>query len=260
MTECDAAVVGGGVAGTAAALAIGRAGGRVVVIEAAAKIARRVGETLDPAARPLLELLGVWNAFSQARHIPCPGMVSLWGSPRPAEKDFIFNPYGQAWQLDRSNFDEMLLGEAKRRGIAIRRGRSCEHFRRVGDAWEVSLADETLCATWLIDATGRRASIARRLGFKRQSLDQMVAIHRTATAADGADEDGRLFLEALPQGWWYSVLIPSRRRVFSFQTDADLLPAPGWRDDSWNAQCLSETTLLTTLIDSYGYIFGALRN
>jgi len=256
MTECDAAVVGGGVAGTAAALAIGRAGRRVIVIEAAATMARRVGETLDPAARPLLESLGVWNAFAQAGHIPCPGMISLWGSPRPAEKDFIFNPYGQAWQLDRANFDEMLLAETKRKGISIRRGQSCEHFGRVGDAWEVNLADETLCATWLIDATGRRASIARRLGFKREILDRMVAIHRTATATNG-DQDGRLFLEARPEGWWYSALIPSRRRVFSFQTDADLLPARGWRDDSWNAQRLSETTLLTTLIDGYGYIFGA---
>src|SRR5436190_975227 len=92
---------------------------------------------------------------------------------------------------------------------------------------EVNLVDETLCATWLIDVTGRRASVARRLGLKREILDQMVAIHRTPTAANGADQDGLLFLEALPHGWWYSVLIPSRRRVFSFQTDADLLPARG---------------------------------
>lgn len=255
MTECDAVIVGGGVAGATTALSIALAGRRAIVIEANIARGRRVGETLDPAARPLLESLGVWGAFAQGGHISCSGTVSIWGSPEPMHKDFVFNPYGQAWQLDRTNFDEALLVEAEKRGVLVRRGQSGECFERLDAGWEVRLPNESVRATWLIDATGRRASVARRLGFKREPLDRLVAVHCAATAASAGDRDGRLFLEAFPNGWCYSTLIPSGRRVFSIQTDADLLPSPEWRDDSWVAKCLQETTLLSTLIARHSYTF-----
>ncbi|QIF05185.1 FAD-dependent monooxygenase [Roseimicrobium sp. ORNL1] len=256
MVDFDAVIVGGGVAGASAALAIARAGGRVVVLEACVAMGRRVGETLDPAAKPLLESLGVWDAIADMHHIPCPGTVSLWGAPRPAERDFIFNPYGQAWQLDRASFDEMLLSQAEQSGIPIWRGQSGEHFERVGAGWEVKLTDETVRASWLIDATGRRSSVARRLGFKRETLDQLVAIHCSATTVGDEDRDGRLFLEALPYGWCYSVLVPGGRRVFSLQTDADLLPTQEWREVAWIVRCLRESALLSRHIRQQRYTFS----
>ncbi len=255
MTECDALIVGGGVAGATTALAIVLAGRRAIVIEANIAKGRRVGETLDPAARPLLESLGVWGAFVHAGHVSCPGTVSIWGSPQPTHKDFVFNPYGQAWQLDRANFDESLLIEAEQRGALVRRGQSYDSIKRLSTGWEVGLPNETVRATWLIDATGRRATLARRLGRKREPLDRLVAVHSAATAASDGDRDGRVFLESLPQGWCYSALIPGGRRVFSIQTDADLLPTQEWRDQSWITKCLRETTLLSSLIDRHAYTF-----
>lgn len=128
----------------------------------------------------------------------------------------------------------------------------------------VKLADETLCAPWLIDATGRRARIARRLGFKREILDQMTPFI-AHPPQQGADQDRRRFLEALPHGLYYSVLIPGRRRIFSFQTDADLLPGggetiPGMRSVSRKPLCSRRSlTVMATFSRCFATDFGSLR-
>ncbi|MER5995972.1 FAD-binding protein [Streptomyces viridosporus] len=55
--HCDVLVAGGGPAGCVAALSLARAGTRVVIVAPVASPGWRVGESLAPAARPLLERL-----------------------------------------------------------------------------------------------------------------------------------------------------------------------------------------------------------
>ncbi|WP_258311425.1 FAD-binding protein [Streptomyces sp. NWU49] len=60
--HCDVLVAGGGPAGCVAALSLARAGTRVVIVAPVASPGWRVGESLAPAARPLLERLGCSTA------------------------------------------------------------------------------------------------------------------------------------------------------------------------------------------------------
>ena len=48
-----------------------------------------------------------------------PGTVAVWGSETPYENDFIFNPYGNGWHIDRSRFDAMLARAAEEAGATV---------------------------------------------------------------------------------------------------------------------------------------------
>ena len=248
-------MVGGGVAGCSCALALARKAAGVLLIEETPAARWKIGETLGPASRPALQALGVWEEFAQAGHLPCHGIASAWGWEGLAAKDFIFTLHGSGWQLDRASFESLLIAAVERSGARVHRGRPVEQVARDGGGWRVALGAESFSAKWLIDATGRRAMVARKAGAKREVLDQLVSIHRVAVSASGADRDSRTFIESSVDGWWYSTLTPGGRRTLSFQTDADLLPGQTWRTADWFEMRLRQTRHIARLVEGHGYVF-----
>ena len=123
----DVAVIGGGPAGAAAALALAAHDPalRVTVIEASTYDAPRIGETLHPAVRPVLERLGVWERFAaeaSTGHSDAHGTVSAWGSAVLAGQDFITSTLGRGFHVERRRFDALLIDEAEARGARVLRG------------------------------------------------------------------------------------------------------------------------------------------
>ena len=61
----------------------------------------------------------------------------------------------------------------------------------------------------------------------------MLAYGSTGSGALGAgsaaDVDSTTLVEAVSDGWWYSLFLPDHRLVVAFMTDADLLDATGAR-------------------------------
>lgn len=226
----DVIIAGGGVAGAAVAIGLQRHGLEVVLAEAQSRPAWRIGETLAAEARPLLQELGVWQDHLQAGHLQSYGNVSCWGWEVPVDHDFTSNPLGHAWQLDRPAFERMMLAAATTAGARILHDSPITALERESGIWQVQAGTEQISAPLLIDATGRRAVIARQLGVRRQSRDKLAALYAIAKSLTGTDKDSRTFIEALPDGWFYTALMPGGRRTLSFQTDADLLPpADQWR-------------------------------
>jgi 2-polyprenyl-6-methoxyphenol hydroxylase-like FAD-dependent oxidoreductase len=226
----DVVVIGGGPAGSAAALGLARAGASVAVLERSGYDGPRVGETLLPEARPVLQRLGVWEAFEADAHVPSPGIVSAWGSAEPAENDFLFNPYGNGWHLDRARFDRTLAARAEQGGaVVVRRARVHSCSRTADARWRVTFDDgravREAAATFLIDATGRSAWVARKEGARRIVADRLVGVIGFGVSSDR--EDRRTLLEAAADGWWYSACLPQGRSVAAFMTDADLIPTSG---------------------------------
>ncbi|HTI70229.1 MAG TPA: NAD(P)/FAD-dependent oxidoreductase [Candidatus Limnocylindria bacterium] len=258
MTPPDIIIVGGGIAGASCALALARGGMPVSLVEAEPAAQWKIGETLGPESRPVLQALGVWDRFTQAGHLPCHGNASAWGGGALVAKDFIFNPYGNAWQLDRVSVETMLVTAAEQAGAVIRRGHAVDEIERHATGWYVHLGAETLSAKGLVDATGRRSAIARKAGVKREILDQLVAVYRVASSDSGSDQDSRTYIESCPDGWWYSALMPGGRRTLSFQTDADLLPGQDWRTSEWFTARLRQTCHISKLLEGHGYAFHGL--
>jgi flavin-dependent dehydrogenase len=247
----DVVVVGGGLAGVAAAVTLARGGRSVRLLESQAEPGWKIGETLAPEALQELRRLGLHDAVECSAHISSPGIRSAWGEPSLADKDFIMNPHGCGWQVDRVEFEKGLRRHAAGEGVDVRLGARFDHARRDGDAWELTVGAEAMCARWIIDATGRRSAVARALGTSREAIDQLVCVYALLEGPARIDRDARTYVEAHPDGWWYSALTPDGRRIVAYQTDADLIAAD--RGLEWFRAGVEQSTHISELLERYGY-------
>ena len=119
----DVLIAGGGPAGCAAALTLVRAGAKVALVAPMGSSDWRVGESLAPTARPLLERLGVLGRLAVDGHAPCYGNLAVWGRDAPTAVDHLFGPYGEGWHLERARFDATLLEAARASGAWWHAGR-----------------------------------------------------------------------------------------------------------------------------------------
>lgn len=216
--EVDVLVVGAGPAGATAALNLaGRR--RVLLIDYREPGGRAVGESLAPAARRLLQDMGLWAAFQAQGNRPCYGHRSVWGGPEVVEADALRDPDGPGWLVDRERFDGWLRDTAAARGAMCLAPARVEALEWDGAGWQAQIRGRTVRAGVVIDAAGRFAPVARRLGARRRVDGRLVCSWQLGRAADTA---GMTFVEAVRDGWWYSAPLPDGKRVVAYHTDSDL--------------------------------------
>lgn len=224
--DFDVIVAGGGPSGAIAALILARAGVRVCLVEASLYERPRVGESLPPAARPLLCELSLWESFERLESVLSYGNESAWGSTDVEFNSFVFNPHGYGWHLDRRQFDAQLASEAEAAGAVLMQGHkliSCTFHAE--DSGELVLRARSgeitaLTAGAIIDATGRNGFLAHQLGAVRKLYDRLIGI--AIQYQCNKDDGGYTLIEATEQGWWYSALLPSQRMIVMFMTDTDI--------------------------------------
>lgn len=224
MIHADAVVVGAGPAGATFALNLAPTR-QVMLVDRRLHGEARIGESLAPAARRLLTDMGLWDSFREQGHRPNHGGRSVWGSPDPVERDQLRDLDGPAWRLDRVRFDDWLRQVAIQRGAAVFAPALPRDIRRYGEMWRVDLTlngrSVPIVTRLLVDAGGRGSSMARRLGARRIVQDRLVCgwLH----GVDNPErQSGLTYIEAEPDGWWYTAPLPDNRRVVAFHADADL--------------------------------------
>jgi flavin-dependent dehydrogenase len=230
----DVIVAGAGPAGLALAIELSRAPAlSVAVVDAVRPRRMRLGETLSPDAGSLLAHLGV-DAFSAGEHARCQGTVAAWGSDDAHYTDFLFHPAGHGWRLDRERFDAALAEESGRRGVVRIEGEVGAVTAEDG-GWQVTIGESAAAARFIVDATGRQATIARRLGAKRITADSLVGIAGVFEITHAIAEEQWALIEARRDGWGYSAVLPDGRVAVVAMTDSDLAhaahlhDAPAWR-------------------------------
>ena len=260
----DVVIAGGGPAGAAAAIALARAGRDVLLVAGSDDAGFKVGEGLPPNARSLLRDLGMLERTLADGHRASPGTCARWGSATPHASDFLFQLHGHGLQLDRSRFDAMLRDAAAQSGAEVlpdalvrivAPGDATRPHRlalRPVDA-QTHAEAEAIEADWLMDATGRAASLARTLGARKVAHDAQIAFHQRLCSTRDDDHDGRTWVEAVEDGWWYSVLLPSRERLVAFLTDADLCDHRRLLDGDGLWRALADAPALHALCTTHGY-------
>jgi flavin-dependent dehydrogenase len=239
--NCDVVILGGGPAGCAAALALVRRGiTRVLVAEAGRYEAVRIGESVPPDTGIVLQDLGVWEDFQKENHEPCLGSCSSWGADELGYNDFLFNPLGNGWHLDRRRFDAFLARAAAEQGIALCTGTRFDACERVGtDGFSLRLRRDdgqarVVDARFVVDATGMRSSFARSMGASRLFLDQLLCITAYFELPDSAAFSRLTMLEAVEYGWWYAAKLPNRRLAVAVASDPEIIKRNGLsRQDGW---------------------------
>ncbi len=258
VTDWDAIIVGAGPAGSALASRL-RPGRRVVLLERAALRDRaspldpaqrpdavafrrdepaagtpgigessvnaagpRIGESLPGAARILLQRCGAFERFIAARHSERGATVSQWERDTPVWFDHLRDPNGPGWHLDRARFDADLRATAVDTGAELVDDSGALRVTRDDGRWNVAceVTGDIYRAPVLVDATGRNAAIARQLGIARRVEDELICLY-AYLSPDANDEDHCTRICADSNGWWYSVRVPSGRRVLAFHLDAD---------------------------------------
>jgi len=144
-------ILGGGVAGCAASIALARKGRRVTLIEREPTPRHKVcGEFLSGEALEDLHALGIDVASFGAVPI---NYVRLAAARRAAEAPLPF----PAASLTRKALDTVLIAAAISAGVRLKRGRSVQSLHRSrGNLWQAALDDGTTCeAPTAFLATGK---------------------------------------------------------------------------------------------------------
>ena len=211
--------MGGGPAGSTAAILLAERGYEVVLLEKARHPRFHIGESLLPANLPLFERLGV------AAEVRAIGMekwgaefVSSWDG---RHQEFEFSSAWDkslplAYQVRRSSFDEILIRRAERAGARVFEGcRVREADLEDGDRCTRVEAEhedgrmESFTPRYVIDATGRDTFLAGRLEAKRRNKRHNSAAmyaHFLGARRERGRREGNIAIYWFDHGWFW--LIP----------------------------------------------------
>ena len=215
--HCDVLVIGGGPAGATVSALLAAQGRDVVLLEKAHHPRFHIGESLLPANVELFDKLGL-RAEIEAIGMPKWGVEFV--SPTHEHQSFVefadawdkSMPY--AWQVRRSEMDELLFRHAERRGATTLEGCRVRgvDFDADGATVEAMLDDgarRVFRARFVIDASGRDTFLANKFKSKlknpRHNSSALFGHFRNARRLPGKLE-GNITIFWFAHGWFW--LIP----------------------------------------------------
>ncbi len=223
----------------------------MVLLERSNYDSPRIGEHLAPDAVPLLSSLGLDDLLSDPRHIRSSCVTSAWGSPELNANEYIRSPYGNGFNLSRPAFDEFFATVAAREGVRVLRRSSVIDHRLEGTRWEITYARDSqlqsICADFLVDASGRTSTLGRSLGGQRMNVDRLIGI-AAFCQMHRPNPDHSVHIEAQPDGWWYLTALAGNRVVAMFMTDSDLFQSAGEPPDNFWSRMLAKTRLVKSIV------------
>lgn len=174
--KTDVVIVGGGPGGAACSLFLAGHGIRSVIVEKDAFPRYHIGESMTGECGALVKELGLEEKMARAAH-PVKRGVTVYGPGRDGSNRFLVEvkgrrPDGQleegfTWQVRRSDFDSMLLDEARSRGAELVRGLATRPLSEADGAVRgvsVTRTDgstEEIRGDVVVDASGNAAFLCR---------------------------------------------------------------------------------------------------
>jgi flavin-dependent dehydrogenase len=219
----DVVVIGGGPAGSTAAAVLAEKGRRVAVIEREKFPRYHIGESMIPYCYFTLERLGLVEKM-QASHFPKKFSVQFVGGRGKMSTPFYFtqhmdHPAAQSWQVVRSEFDQMMLDNAREKGADVFEETTVKDLIQEDGAVRGVRATtkdgspQEFRAPITIDASGRDAlSISRNRWRVRDAGLNKVALwtYYTGAVRDPGIDEGATTVAYLPEkGWFWYIPLPN---------------------------------------------------
>jgi flavin-dependent dehydrogenase len=221
----DIIIIGGGITGSATSIFLKNLGYNVAVIEKTDLNKFKQGESLSPECKRFFNLLNF--PFNDNIAIEYFANNSNWGSNETLTSDFIFNPYGNGISIDRQLLEHGLISHSQSCGNNILLETSILKIQFLNNNWEISIKnndkESLIKSRLLIFATGRTSPL-NPSSSKRNYLDKLVAVTVVSDIDESSVTHKNLTIEALPNGWFYTNLLPQNKRVLTLFSDSDLLP------------------------------------
>ncbi|KAJ6562743.1 putative halogenase [Mycena vulgaris] len=183
-TYSDILVIGGGPAGAYAASALAREGFSVTVLEKDHFPRYHIGESMLPSCRPFLRFIGAEEkVVEHGFAVKVGAAVKLNQFKREGYTDFISSdPKKAAWNVVRSEFDEILLRHAAESGACVREGVQVTGINFSSDVIKQPISAEwksdrggkgEVRFKWLVDASGRTGIMSTKY-LKNRKFNQAL--------------------------------------------------------------------------------------
>jgi len=251
--EFDVVVTGGGPAGSTVATFVAMQGHRVLLLEKEVFPRYQIGESLLPSTvHGVCRMLGVTDELAAAGFPVKRGGTFRWGvRPEPWTFSFsvsprITGPSSFAYQVERARFDQILLNNAKRKGVVVREQCSVTGVLEEGERvtgvryTDADGGEHEVSATFVIDASGNKSRLYSAVGGTRNYSEFFRSLALFGYFEGGkrlaAPYSGNILSVAFDSGWfWYIPLSDTLTSVGAVVRREDADKIQGDREKALNA-------------------------
>ncbi len=224
----DAIIIGAGPAGSCAGAILAEYGHRVLIVEREKFPRYHIGESLIPFTFQPLQRLGMIPKMKVSAFVKKYSVTFVSPDGRRSQPFYFFNRYdkdtiAQTWQVLRSEFDQMLLDNAREKGAEVREETTVNRLLMEGDrvtgleATDKSGRTYEVHAKITLDCSGKEAFTSNRLGWRmRDPYLNKIAVwtyYQDSKRGEGIDEGDTTVAYVPDKGWFWH--IPQHNRMTS---------------------------------------------
>lgn len=233
-SEYEAIIIGGGPAGSTAAAVLAEKGRRVLVLEKEKFPRYHIGESLMPFCWFTLNRLGLVEKMNERAFVKKYSVQFVTADGRQSQPFYFFQHYDHpsavTWQIERAEFDQMLLDNARSKGAEVLEQTPVLRVLKNDSGRVIGVEAKTsdgevfqVYAPVTIDGSGRDQVAVGRAGWRNKDpmLSKLAiwSYFRGAKRDPGIDEGNTTVAYVEGRGWfWY---IPLKDDIISVGVVAD---------------------------------------